>query len=87
MNPSKPKWKGPGEPSKGKTVRLTTLCFGCGVRVECDWPAEMSYAGLSVTPQEYMALALNNDKTEVLCDACIQKRPDVRVEDLIQEDE
>lgn len=76
------KFKGPGNYPAGKTVKITTLCFGCGKKVECEWPCEMSWAGLSVTPQEYMACAIRNERVEVLCDECLHNRPDVRVEDL-----
>ena len=76
------KFAGPGKQQQCQTVRLATLCFECGTKVECHWPEEMCWAGLSVTPQEYMANALNHDKVEILCDDCLQKRPDVKVEDL-----
>lgn len=83
ISPDMSPYNGPGDPPEGKVVTLRTLCTECQTPIVCEWPEEMSWAGLSVTPQEYMANAIRNQSTEILCDACLQRRPDVRVEDLI----
>jgi hypothetical protein len=42
----------------------------------------MTFGGAAVTPQEYMANALRNDKTLIACDSCLAKMPDVKLEDM-----
>lgn len=75
-------YDGPGEKSQGKIVKLCTLCKRCKGKVECEWPEECSWGGLSVSPQEYMALAINGDSVGVFCDECLQSMPDVRMSDI-----
>lgn len=81
-----PLYLGPGERHDGPTVMIRTLCTRCLATVDCEWPKEMSWAGLSVTPQEYMANALRTGNADILCDDCLRKSPDVKVEDIMVSD-
>jgi len=67
------------------SVHVKTRCTKCQNPIDCYWPKEMSYAGLSVTPQEYMALALQSEGVGIYCDDCLEKMPDVKLEDLCYE--
>jgi hypothetical protein len=42
----------------------------------------MEFGGEAVTAREYMARALRNDKTLVVCDDCLAEMPDVKLEDM-----
>jgi len=58
---------------------LKTRCFRCGVPLECHWPETMTWAG-APTREEYMSNALRHDRVHVVCDDCLAKMPDVKLE-------
>jgi hypothetical protein len=66
-------------------VRLKTLCTECQRPLDCHWPPEMTFAGKPCTPVEYISKALQHDKIFICCDDCLQKMPDVKIEDLFYE--
>ena len=57
------------------TVKLKTLCTRCQQPLECNWPAEMIFAGEPCTAEEYMAKTLMGENLGVYCDACLDKMP------------
>lgn len=61
---------------------LKTLCFECGVPLECYWPETMTWAGEPVSREEFMTNALRHERVRVVCDDCLAKMPDVKLEDL-----
>ena len=64
------------------TVHLKTLCMRCQRPLDCNWPAEMTFAGQSCTAEEYMAKTLRAENVGVYCDDCLDKMPDVKLKDL-----
>lgn len=63
-------------------VHIKTLCTKCQRVVDCYWPPEMDFAGIKCTAVEYMAQVLQSERVGVYCDDCMEKMPDVNVEDL-----
>lgn len=61
---------------------LSTLCSQCQKPLTCQWDKEMTFGGEKVTASEYMARALRSKNVQIVCDDCLQKMPDVRVEDM-----
>lgn len=64
------------------TTHLKTLCTRCQSPLDCDWPTEMTFGGKACTAEEYMAKTLRSDYVGVYCDTCLEKMPDVKLEDL-----
>lgn len=52
----------------------------------CHWPPTTTFAGKSCTAAEYMAEALQSDSVGIYCDDCLEKMPDVKLEDLYCDD-
>lgn len=43
----------------------------------------MTFGGQLCTAEEYMAKTLRSDYVGVYCDTCLEKMPDVKLEDLL----
>jgi len=63
-------------------VAIKTLCTGCKEPLTCHWPPMMDFAGRMIPATEYMAKTLLNEDMGVFCDPCLEKMPDVKLEDL-----
>lgn len=61
---------------------LKTLCTRCQAPITCEWPDNMTFGGESVTPTEYMAMALQSERVSIVCDQCLSEMPDVKLEDM-----
>ena len=66
-------------------VNIKTLCTGCKQPIDCYWPLAMTFGGEPCTGAEYMAKALQSESVGVYCDDCMEKSPDVKLEDLCHE--
>lgn len=66
-------------------VIIKTLCTKCLKPMECHWPPEMDFAYKKCTALEYMAKVLESESMGVYCDDCLEKMPDVKLEDLMFE--
>jgi hypothetical protein len=64
------------------SVHIKTLCTRCQQPLDCNWPTEMTFAGQPCTAEEYMAKTLTTENVGVYCDDCLDKMPDVKLEDL-----
>lgn len=71
-----------GRKPPADAVRLKTLCTKCQKPMECHWPAETTFGGVKCTAAEYMAKALQSESVGIYCDDCLEKMPDVKLEDL-----
>jgi len=63
-------------------VHLKTLCTSCQKPVDCYWPPMTTWGGEPCTAAEYMAKALQSENHGIYCDDCLEKMPDVKLEDL-----
>jgi len=63
-------------------VHMKTLCTGCQKPVDCYWPPMTTWGGEPCTAEEYMAKALQSENVGIYCDDCLEKMPDVKLEDL-----
>ena len=63
-------------------VHLKTLCTGCKAPMDCYWPPMTTWGGVPCTAEEYMAKALQSENVGIYCDDCLEKMPDVKLEDL-----
>ena len=66
-------------------VHLKTLCTGCKEPMECAWPEMTTWGGKPCTAAEYMALTMQSECVGIYCDDCLEKMPDVELEDLHHE--
>lgn len=64
-------------------TELATLCSRCQRPLKCEWPDEMTFGGEPVAATEYMARALRSNAVLIVCDECLAKMPDVRLEDML----
>lgn len=71
-----------GRTSPADAVHITSLCTGCKKPMDCHWPPTMTFDGEPCTPEEYMAKALQSENVGIYCDDCLEKMPDVKLEDL-----
>ena len=67
-------------------VVLKTLCRGCLSPMVCHWSPMMDFAGKFIPAADYMAKTLLDEDMGVFCDPCLEKMPDVKLEDLIAEE-
>jgi len=87
--PPKPPYK--SDRTEGRTphpdaTELKTLCTKCQKPVTCFWGPGTTFAGEPCTPEELMAKTLASGTGGVYCDDCLEKMPDVKLEDLILEE-
>jgi hypothetical protein len=61
---------------------IKTLCTVCQCDLLLQWPDKMTFAGAECTAQEYASNALRSETVYLVCDSCLAKMPDVRIEDL-----
>ena len=66
-------------------ARLETLCTGCQKPMVCHWPPMTTWGGVPCTAAEYMSKALQSESVGIYCDDCLEKMPDVKLEDLCYE--
>ena len=64
------------------SAEFTTLCSRCLIKIECNWPDKMTWDGRPVPCLEYVANALRSTNVMICCDDCLEKMPDVELEDL-----
>lgn len=74
-----------GRERRPDAVHLKTLCTGCKKPVDCYWPPTTTFGGEPCTAEEYMAKALQSESVGIYCDDCMEKMPDVKLEDLRHE--
>jgi len=74
-----------GRKSPANSVRLETLCTGCKRPMVCYWPPTTTFGGETCTAEEYMAKALQSESLGIYCDDCMERMPDVKLEDLLCE--
>ena len=65
-------------------VHLKTLCTACKNPVDCYWPPTTTFGGEPCTAEEYMAKALQSESVGIYCDDCMERMPDVKLEDTIR---
>lgn len=73
-----------GRKSPTDAVHLKTRCTKCQQPLDCYWPPAMTFGGEPCTPEEYMAKAMQSESVGIFCD-CLEKMPDVKLEDLRHE--
>lgn len=59
-----------------------TLCTRCLAPIDCEFPAQMTWVGEVIPTREYIANALRSKNVWICCDDCMEKMPDVNLEDL-----
>jgi hypothetical protein len=74
-----------GRKSPENAVHLKTRCTACQKPVDCYWPPMTTWGGEPCTAAEYMAKALQSENHGIYCDDCLEKMPDVKLEDLNHE--
>jgi hypothetical protein len=71
-----------GRKSPANAVHLKTLCTECQKPVDCYWPPMTTWGGKPCTAAEYMAKVLQSESHGIYCDDCLEKMPDVKLEDI-----
>jgi len=51
--------------------------------IECQWPDQMKLGNRVVSTPEYVAYTLRSKNVYICCDDCLEKMPDIKIEDLI----
>lgn len=74
-----------GREAPSNAVHLKTRCTKCQKPMDCHWSPDQTWGGVPCSAEEYMAKALQSENVGVYCDDCLEKMPDVKLEDLFGE--